>query len=265
MLKKTRDVSMARVVVWLFRFVLLLAVVPCLAQRSDSPFVPKTFSGTQSRTMPYRLFIPKGYVDTKKYPLVLWLHGAAGRGNDNWGNISKGNELGAHVWTLAKNQASHPCVVVAPQCPDTTLWVSNDGLGYPPDELDIVIDLLKNLRETYSIDTNRMYVAGQSMGGVATWEIISRYPKMFAAALPLCGIGNVRKAPGLTGVALWAFHGDADDIVPVVQTREMVAAVRAAGGQPKYTEYKGIGHDVWNSAFKERDLVDWVFRQHRNE
>ena len=215
--------------------------------------------------MPYRLFVPAQYDRSKNYPLVLWLHGSQGRGRDNVRNITGGNYLGAHIWTTDSNQWVHPCFVVAPQCPETTLWVSNDGRDTPPDQIDAVVDLLANLRTSLSIDSNRIYVAGQSLGGIAVWEIVSRYPDIFAAALPLCGIGNTRKAPELARLSIWAFHGAADSTIPVERTREMVEAIRHAGGHPLYTEYDGIGHAVWNRAFRERDLLKWVFAQRRTK
>ena len=260
-----KEILVRRLIFLTIRFIVALASSSSLAQQDGSLFESHTFTYDNGRSMPYRLFVPRGYTASKKYPLILWLHGSAGRGNDNVRNISGGNKLGAQIWTLTSNQSKHPCFVVVPQCPDTAYWVSNDGIDKPPDQLDVAVNLLKELQGKFSLDTDRIYVAGQSMGGVATWEVISRYEKVFAAALPLCGIGNVRNAPKLTRIAIWAFHGDADEIVPVAQTREMVGAIRRAGGRPKYTEYKGVGHDVWNSAFKERDLVAWLFRQARNK
>ncbi len=235
------------------------------AQRPDSLFQSKSFSSVAGQSLPYRLFVPTGYDRSKSYPLVLWLHGSNGRGTDNSKNISGGNKLGSHIWTYEANQKKNPCFVLAPQCPDTALWVSNDGIDTPPDELDAVVALLTELRHTYAIDTNRIYVAGQSMGGVAVWEIIARYPTMFAAALPLCGIGNTDKAAAMVHIPVWAFHGTADSTVPVAHSRAMIDAIKHAGGNPRYTEYKNVGHDVWKVAFKERDLLPWVFTQHRGK
>ncbi len=243
----------------------LLFSQPSFAQQSDSLFQAKTFSYGNGEMMPYRLYAPRGYNGSKKYPLILWLHGAAGRGTDNVKNISDGNELGSHFWTYNTNQKNFPCFVVAPQCPETTLWVSNDGIDSPPDQLDAVIDLVGEICHSHNIDTTRMYVVGQSMGGVAVWEIIARYPKMFAAALPLCGIGNKNNVFKLTQTPIWVFHGTADDVVPVAHSRDMVDALKRAGGHPKYSEYKNVGHDVWNVAFKEPNLLQWVFGQHRGK
>ena len=248
-------------------FVLGIFVIVQLsvAQTPDSLFRPGTFSFGSNQSVLYRLFVPKAYDRTKQYPLVLWLHGANGRGSDNVKNISGANTIGSHFWTKDANQRQYPCFVVAPQCPDTTLWVSNDGIDSPPDELDAVVGMIENLCRTYSIDTTRIYVAGQSMGGVAVWEVIARYPEKFAAALPLCGIGNTDNAKLLINTPVWAFHGTKDDVVPVAHAQAMIGAIKFAGGTPKYSEYKGVGHDVWNVAFKERELLKWVFSQRRGK
>ena len=243
---------------------LLVAVQFCLAQPSDSLFRARIFHYDSEQSLPYRLFIPQRYDSSMSYPLVLWLHGSAGRGIDNMKNITGGNYLGAHAWTEDSIQLKHPCFVVAPQCPETTLWVSNDGRDTPPDQLDFVVALIANLRQSYQIDSNRIYVAGQSMGGIAVWEIISRYPNLFAAAMPICGIGNTLRAPTLTHIPIWAFHGAGDSSIPVERTREMINAIKQAGGHPKYSEYDGIGHEVWNRAFRERELLPWIFAQKRN-
>jgi predicted peptidase len=242
---------------------LFLGPTVSFSQNLDSLFQSNAFTSGAGESMPYRLFIPVSYDSSKQYPIVVWLHGAIGRGNDNRRNISGANELGSHLWTSEASQKNNPCFVVAPQCPDTSLWVSNDGIDTPADQLDAVVELLGELRHAYNIDSDRVYVAGQSMGGVAVWEIIARYPAIFAAALPLCGIGNTYKASSMTHTAIWAFHGTADSVIPVKHSREMIQAVKKAGGHPKYTEYRGVGHEVWKIAFKEKNLLRWVFAQKR--
>jgi len=251
----------------IFRIVLIMAAFAQISfsQTEQSGWLPRIFTSTDGHGTPYRLFVPSSYQSGKSYPLILWLHGSAGRGTDNIRNISGGNELGSHIWTYPENQKLHPCFVVAPQCPDTTLWVTNDGREDPPDQLDFVVQLLSSIEKMYHIDTNRVYVSGQSMGGVATWEILERYPEKFAAGIPLCGLSDTRKASVLSKIPIWAFHGAADSIVSVTHAREMIDALRKAGGHPKYTEYKGVGHDVWTVAFKERTLLEWVFSQHRQD
>lgn len=211
--------------------------------------------------MPYRLFVPANYDKTKKYPLVLWLHGGWARGNDNEKQIIEGNTPGATIWTRAENQAKNPAFVVAPQCAAGEWWANNDSEMKPSKQLETVVELLKELQKQYSIDADRLYVAGQSMGGYGAWSIVTEYPEMFAAAVPLCGGGNASRAKNLINVPVWAFHGDADDAVEVSESREMIEAIKNAGGNPKYTEYKDVGHSVWHQAFAEPELLNWVFAQ----
>jgi predicted peptidase len=217
------------------------------------------------KRMPYRLFVPANYDKNKKYPLVLWLHGGAGRGSDNEKQIIGGNALGATLWTTPENQAKNPAFVLAPQCPPGESWSAiNDAEMKPSKHLETVVELLRDLQKQYGgIDADRLYVAGQSLGGYGAWALIAEYPGMFAAAIPLCGGGNAARAKNLVNVSIWAFHGDEDAAVDVKESRKMIEAVRKAGGSPKYTEYKGVGHAVWLRAFAEPELLPWLFAQKR--
>ena len=222
-------------------------------------FSPKTYRNSRNETLPYRLFTPRNYNKQRKYPLVLWLHGGAGRGNDNLKQVAGGNILGSHVWTLPENQEKHPCFVVAPQCPENEMWTTPDDKS--SGEMRLVMELLESLRPRFNLDAQRFYVTGQSMGGFGTWCAISDHPRMFAAAVPVCGGGNVSAARNLTKTPIWAFHGETDNAVSVERSRQMIAAIRQAGGTPRYTEYKGRGHVIWDEVFNEPELVPWVFAQ----
>jgi predicted peptidase len=241
----------------------------CAAQEAPSKavvpraFEAKTFISAGDLKMPYRLFVPPDYDKNKKYPLVLWLHGGWARGADNEKQIIEGNTSGATVWTKPENQARNPAFVVAPQCAAGEWWATNDAEMKPSKQLQAVVELLKELQKQYSIDDSRLYVAGQSMGGYGAWSLISEYPEMFAAAIPLCGGGNAAGAKNLLNVPIWAFHGTDDEAVPVRESRTMIEAIRRAGGNPKYTEYDGVGHSVWHQAFAEPELLSWVFAQKR--
>jgi predicted peptidase len=224
-------------------------------------FAPRVFRNGRNQTMPYRLFVPASYDRRERYPLVFWLSGSAGRGDNNLNQISIGNVIGSHVWTTPENQSKHPCLVVAPQCPENRTWSTS---GAEPDApLLLALELLSELRKEFSIDSQRLYITGQSMGGFGTWAAISAYPKMFAAAMPLCGGGDEGQAAKLTKIPIWTFHGAKDETVSVERSRKMIAAIRRAGGQPKYTEYADEGHMVWNRAFNEPELLPWVFAQKR--
>ncbi len=232
-----------------------------LAAANTEVFVAEIFRNARNQTMPYRLFVPPSYDKRKQYPLVLWLCGSAGRGTNNLNQISIGNVIGSHVWTTPENQAKHPCFVLAPQCPDDDAW--SDGGAKPAAPLLLALEMLNELQRRFRIDPRRLFVAGQSMGGFGTWSLVSAHPEMFAAAIPLCGGGDETQAAKLTRVPIWAFHGAKDDAVPVERSRNMIKAIRKAGGEPKYTEYADEGHAVWTKAFSEPDLLPWVFAESR--
>jgi predicted peptidase len=232
-----------------------------LAATDTEVFVAEMYRNSRNQTIPYRLFVPPAYDKRKQYPLVLWLCGSAGRGNNNLNQISLGNVIGTHVWTTPENQAKHPCFVVAPQCPENETW--SDAGAKPAAPLLLALEILNELQRRFRIDPRRLYVAGQSMGGFGTWSVISAHPETFAAAIPLCGGGDETQAAKLTRMPIWAFHGAKDDAVNVERSRSMIAAIGKAGGQPKYTEYPDEGHAVWAKAFNEPELLPWVFAQSR--
>jgi len=128
-----------------------------------------------------------------------------------------------------------------------------------------VMALIRSVVDEFGIDEDRIYITGQSMGGSGTWGMLAYYPEAFAAAVPVCGTGDVNSAQAIVenGVAVWAFHGAADPTVPVEASRSMIAALRAAGGRPKYTEYPGVKHDSWVDAYPEPALHRWLFQQER--
>jgi predicted peptidase len=248
-----------------FWFAFAAALSPKLiSAQQRTLFLPKNYRNSRGDKLPYRFFSPQSYDNRKKYPLVLWLHGGAGRGTDNLKQISGGNTVGSHVWTSPKNQRKNPCFVVAPQCPGTKLWATLDT-ARPTEQLQLVLELLQDLGSTFSLDEQRLYVAGQSMGGFGTWSLISQYPGMFAAAIPICGGGNESEAAKLISTPIWAFHGEKDEAVSVERSRNMIAAVREAGGKAKYTEYKGAGHVIWDEVFSEPELIEWVFAQRNSQ
>jgi predicted peptidase len=231
--------------------------MPLLSQDNVDGFIGRVYKkGRQS--MPYRLFVPKGYDKTVPYPLIIWLHGGGSAGDDNLGQISLDNKLGTHFWTRKENQDRHPAFVLAPQ--STGGWDSNAETGLS-DELKLVLEILEVVRKNYSIDANRIYVAGQSNGGIGAWGLITKKPGFFAAAIPLCGAGNASLASRAAKTPVWAFHGEKDDVIPSDYSRKMIAAMRSAGGNPRYTEYKGIGHEIWETVFKEPELEEWIFAQ----
>jgi predicted peptidase len=246
---------------WMVPLLLLLAfaALPSAAEDNIDGFIGKIYKKSGEK-MPYRLFVPKGYDREKKYPLVLWLHGGGSAGDDNVGQISLDNKLGTHFWTTSENQAKNPAFVLAPQ--SKAGWDDNTSKSLSSN-LVLVLGILDAVRAEYNVDPLRIYVAGQSNGGIGAFGLITKKPDLFAAAISLCGAGNPALAAKAAKTAVWAFHGEKDPTIPVDESRLMIAAITKAGGKPRYTEFKGMGHDIWERAFKEPGLADWLFAQHR--
>lgn len=223
------------------------------------------------RSLPYRFHQPEKLERGKKYPLVLFMHGAGERGIDNRKQLYR--LAGERFWE------KYPCYVLSPQCPP-----KNDSIPYseyvwvdtefgdsvhsmkksPTWTMKLVINLLDKIIKNNKIDRDRIYVTGLSMGGFATWELIQRMPDKFAAAVPVCGGGDLEYAPKLSSIPLWVFHGNADKRVPVQRSRNMVEAITNFGGHPKYTEYPGVPHDSWTLTYKNPEVWDWMFSQKKN-
>ena len=221
-------------------------------------FIAGSYRSPSGEAMAYRLFVPPGYDPTRKYPIVLWLHGASGRGSDNFSQLSGGNFAGSHFWTSAENQVKYHAFVLAPQVDATKGW-ARPHTNTPPVAIRLALEILDTIEKQYSIDRARAYVVGQSMGGEGAWAALSIAPQRFAAAIALCGYGDAYMIPRVAKVPAWILQGEEDPLVPVTRAREWVAELRKAGGAPKYSEYPSIGHNVWDLAFSEPGLAEWLF------
>src|SRR6202040_2970649 len=205
-------------------FSMLLAICACAAafgqtsaqilKKDDLIFRKKTYADKQGNQMPYRLFVPANYDASQKYPLIFWLHGAAGRGSDNLKQISGGNENGTHIWTTPANQAQLPALVLAPQCPEDRYWSEPETNEISPD-LQMALDILASVQKEFSIDPDRIYLAGQSMGGLGVWSALQAYPGKWAAAVIMSAYDNFTNVSALAHTPLWVFQGEADETVPV--------------------------------------------------
>lgn len=252
---------------WLW-FVLLASVVALPSQVSAitaDDLQAKTYTDEAGRALPYRLLVPANYDATKKYPLVLFLHGAGERGNDNLKHLKV---VSSPLEFVAS--AKEPVFFIAPQCPAETRWVDrprNKG-SYSIDEvplsenLQLVLKILAQVQKEYSIDASRLYVTGLSMGGFGSWYLISRFPEKFAAAIPICGGGDPSRAASMQSIGIWAFHAADDKVVPVTSSRDMIRALWAAGHNPSYTEYTSGGHNSWDRAYRTPGLMDWMLAFH---
>jgi predicted peptidase len=222
----------------------------------------------EGHTLPYRFYQPAPLEPGRKYPLVLFFHGAGERGLDNRYQFFRFRDV-TNFW------AKYPCFIIAPQCPPRvgdqdgeSTWVQT-GFGAPRHTMKaepswpmrLAMQLLDKTIAENPIDTHRVYVTGLSMGGFATWEILQREPNRFAAAVPVCGGADLAFAPRLAPIPIWVFHGSADTTVQPRRSRDMVAALTAAGGHPIYTEFPGVGHGAWTPTYSDMLIWDWMFAQ----
>lgn len=224
---------------------------------------PKEYAGSNGKVFRYRL-AEKLPDDGGKIPLVIFLHGAGERGTNNVSQLVHGvNEL---VSWMDANEKGYR--LVAGQVPNGKRWVEVDWNAKkhttpekPSETMTLLLEFLDAQLSDASIDASRVYVTGISMGGYGTWDIITRRPDVFAAALPICGGGDVAEAEKIAGVPIWTFHGSADKAVPVSRSRDMVSALWKAGSNAHYREYPDAGHNVWSETYRDRKVLTWFFRQ----
>ena len=232
--------------------------------KDDIDFRKEVYVNKKGDRLTYRLFVPLGYSGAKTYPLVLWLHGGEGRGSDNLKQIVRGNEKGAHVWISGGVQATFPAFVLAPQCPVGENW-SDPELNQPTKALQLTIEILGSVEKQFAIDADRIYLVGQSMGGLGVWSLLQTHPEKWAGAVVLAAYDNFTEPMSISRIPLWVFQGDADRTVPVDLVREMMKQLKKLNANLRYTEYHKVDHDVWNRAFAEPELVPWLASQRRGK
>jgi predicted peptidase len=232
------------------------------AEDVKSMLEKQTYKDENGKTLSYRLLKPDNYDPNAKYPLVLFLHGAGERGKDNERQLIHG----VSEFAKAENRKKYPCFLIAPQCPANEGWSNflskkTDASKTQSEPGRLAVELVRAIQKEFSIDPDRLYITGLSMGGYGTWDIISRHPDMFAAAVPICGGGDESQAEKIAKMPIWVFHGGKDKLVPPERSRKMVEALKKAGGDPKYTEYPDVGHDSWVKAYKDAEMFKWLFEQ----
>ncbi|PRY09878.1 dienelactone hydrolase family protein [Pontibacter ummariensis] len=198
----------------------------------------------------YKIYYPAQYQEQpdKKWPLILFLHGAGERGNNL--ELLKRQGLPAYL----EGKEDFPFVVAYPQCPARAYW-----------QVPLLNEWLEEVLTKVRADESRIYLTGISMGGYGTWHWAAANPDKFAAALPICGGGDPKQADKLTHLPIWAFHGVKDDIVPVEETLDMVEAVRALGGNVKQTIYPNLYHDSWTATYNDPEVYDWLLQHQKKE
>lgn len=257
---------------WIERFYEWLGVQGLLTKKvvdhALDIYEKKELVFAEGKILPYRILYPVNYDKTKKYPLLLFLHGAGERGKDNEKQLAWGSKL----FITEENRKNFPAIVVFPQCPEESFWAvmktdqtkqpavrTFDYTVEPNWPLAAANELVKKLLKEEGVDKSRVYISGLSMGGMGTFESVYRYPDMYAAALPICGGGDVNHYDKrVAKVPFWIFHGAADAVVNVKLSQEMVEKLKALKAEVRYSEYPGVNHDSWNKAFAEPDYLSWM-------
>lgn len=226
---------------------------------------PAIYTNSAGEILKYRIYIPDGTdKNAGKYPLLLFLHGAGERGDDN-------RKQTVHcikdivTYSLEEKQ---PVILIVPQCPTNSNWAnyskspkSQAKKNQPASPLKLAMDLCDETAKKLQVDKARIYIAGLSMGGFGTWDAIQRRPGYFAAAIPVCGGGDTGSAAKIKDLPIWVFHGGSDTVVNPDCSRKMVKALKDAGGKPLYTEYEGVGHNAWTKTFSNPEVLKWLFNQ----
>lgn len=219
-------------------------------------------------TLKYRVLFPDNYDKSQKYPLVLFLHGAGERGNDNEKQLIHGSAQ----FLNPQNRKDFPSIVIFPQCPQKEYWVKldekkNDRFSFiekpaTTQSLLLVKKLLDTYKKTESVDKNRIYVTGLSMGGMGTFDLICRYPNYFAAAMPICGGVFESRLTKVTKIPIRIFHGTDDDVVKVDFSKNAYDKLKIFGAQKaELILFQGVNHNSWDSAFAYDGFLSWMYKQ----
>jgi len=221
----------------------------------------------------YRILYPENFDPDQKYPVILFLHGAGERGNDNQKQLTHGSSL----FLDKANRKKYPAIVIFPQCPADSYWsnvdIKTDQNGKrsfhfgtneePTKAMQGVLALVDDLQKRDYVNQKQIYLGGLSMGGMGTFELLRRRPNVFAAAFAICGGDNLENVKHYKDMPLWIFHGEDDSIVPASHSISIVGKLKELGAKPRFNLYPGVDHNSWDSAFAEPKLLRWLFKHKR--
>ncbi len=235
----------------------LAAMVAAVAALAQDNFAKESFRASNGETLLYRSLNPQNMKAKKKYPLVIFLHGAGERGNDNEKQLIHGGRM----WLNPVNRAKYPAFVIFPQCPEGIFWTYDTRPGsFDVNAMPKTADMSATgaaLKELI----DRVYIMGLSMGGMCTLDMVIRYPEIFDAAVPICGAVNTDRLNEAKDVVFSIYHGDSDSVVPVECSRSIYRTLKSLDADVRYREFAGCDHGSWNPAFNEPDFLPWLFKQ----
>jgi uncharacterized protein (TIGR03067 family) len=237
----------------------------------DSKFSRETFLSPAGGELAYRKLSPQVVNAGQRLPLVVFLHGSSERGDDNTAQLKHGLDYLASP----EGMKEFPATIIAPQCPQNSRWTSllsirdNEEENFTSELESTPNKIMRLTQELISslivndptIDPDRIYVTGLSMGGFGTFDLISRMPSVFAAAVPLCGGGDTRPeiVERIKRIPMWVIHGQKDQVVDAKYSRRVVEALENAGANPRYSELPGFGHNIWDVTYSDEELYKWMF------
>ncbi len=264
--------AMSKIIFILIFSLLALFNFSANAQKSEIVAYQAGLHISKNDTLPYRILYPENFDPSRQYPLVLFLHGAGERGKDNLAQLMHGSKL----FVQEAFREDFPAVVLFPQCPKESYWsnvkAERDSMPYhfnfqtggaPTKAMQLLLELLDEQKNKPYMDSSRLYVAGLSMGGMGTLELLRRRPDTFAAAIAICGGDNPANASRYADVSIWLLHGEADPVVPVHHSIAVAKQLRKLGAEVKLSTYPGVAHPSWEQAFAETDLLPWLFSKQK--
>lgn len=255
------------------RILLFLSCLAFMVNYAQSNMYQAQVFVRGSDSLQYRVLYPKDFSESEKYPVVLFLHGAGERGSDNTSQLVHGGAL----FSNEENRVNFPAIVLFPQCPQEDYWsrVAVDRSKQPLEltfeysegptkALDLTMALMDSLVKESYVKQDQVYIMGLSMGGMGTFEMLYRKPDMFAAAIPICGGGDLQAAEAYAEqVPLWIFHGAQDNVVNPQLSLDITSKIMEYGGAPHLTIFGDANHNSWDPAFAEPKLLPWLFSQKR--
>lgn len=253
----------------IFILIITLLIYQPVSSQDFSALKKETFTSSGWLVLPYRILFPENYDKTKKYPLILFLHGAGERGNNNDSQLTHG----AKLFIDSANRKAYPVIVIIPQCPTEGYWSSVEvNRNTSPFTLEFdytkpitpalqaAIELVQKMIVHEGVDKSRVYITGLSMGGMGTFEAVYRFPELFAAAVPICGGADVKAYDErVSKIPFRVFHGTTDAVVDVKNSQAIVAKLKSLDIRVEYTEYPEVNHNSWDNAFAEPDFLSWIF------